>query len=955
MLTRAIRTPTRSTSIYKPTLQFRHNVSQKLLSPILRRTLYTPGRLKGLYEPLSPQARVVSPVHGAAKYSSGALQRMYTSESDAPAVLLVKELFYKQETQFKPTANKSKPAYSLDASILGLILGALETNKFNDQKVKQFIIDQWRAEHTGITSGARLSIEKINNILTLIEKTYQEDKNEGRSILLAYLYTKADPTSDHDMIHYLSSLSLYMPIFKSAQEKLKHIAIQEEHATLLSKIKANINSIKDYFLGKKEVYTPKEYAAIRETLLSPEVTEKSKINLALEENFEQTVAAILMEKQLSSAFPPEVMQGWVQYKKHLFFPDCVETAIRDFLNCLLYDQKTQSFDLSLLPKSLVLDNDFKQFYTKYNTVDTVNTQKTRQAFLYLIAAIPGVSYAHSDYNLKPGDILQNLPIIMNKFLGTNIQNVSELGKVLSDEHRTIQCTLEKVDDTTNNIIISIHTPHLTQEMQLYFTPGHGRIEIPARDLHQTKEYFLNPVELANKYALSQEAQTLFSIQSNVYAVSKISDKQPPSAFYSLRAKTDSDKFDIINEIARFPHNKDLTDYAYTLYKSMSPAIQINTVNMVYRIAPFNPKFNNAYTIIKPENEVQTISLVQDILKYASNNSEAVEYAYTLFNSLPVGIKVSNILGSILKSGVWETNKNFENFCLEYLKYTISVAEIIGFLTPDFVKKLHAKLPVDQQKNLLLFVLGTLGNKADLISITNTLIHLGSDIHAQEEKTHVTPLLYAIKKGNVPIIETLIQHGASVNQVHEVNTNFAGWNFDLTLPKQQTPIDTAIIVGSEQALKTLLQHGANPNQTNATTQFPATITPLILTAQIEQLANRSPVNLAKLLLEQGADPNVGIMVDRKKFVTPLFAAINKRNPEMVDLLIQYGAKLTMVNENGNNALEQAIYDNKHLNKEDKSVQIRYDFQGNIKSMRSPELEKIIELLTNAEAKTNITNE
>src|SRR5713226_1237686 len=114
-----------------------------------KRTLYTPEKLQGLYTNLPEELRPISPVHGAAKSDSGALQKIYAVESEnpAPAVKLVQALFYQQGQQFKPTENKSNAAYALNPGVLGLVIGALEKNKLQDPQARTYIINEWRAEY----------------------------------------------------------------------------------------------------------------------------------------------------------------------------------------------------------------------------------------------------------------------------------------------------------------------------------------------------------------------------------------------------------------------------------------------------------------------------------------------------------------------------------------------------------------------------------------------------------------------------------------------------------------------------------------------------------------------------------------------------------------------------------------------------------------------------------------
>ncbi|HSC24878.1 MAG TPA: hypothetical protein VLB80_01505 [Candidatus Babeliales bacterium] len=155
-----------------------------------KRTIYTPEKLYGLYEPFSEKARSVSPLYGAAKYESKVLEKMYSMESETSAIQLVQELFHKQGPQFKPTENKSKAAYSLTPEIIGLILGALESGKLNDEDVRKYIFNEWRIAHKILTDGSKLSDNKINKVLNLIVKEYEHDKESARSIVLVFYMQK---------------------------------------------------------------------------------------------------------------------------------------------------------------------------------------------------------------------------------------------------------------------------------------------------------------------------------------------------------------------------------------------------------------------------------------------------------------------------------------------------------------------------------------------------------------------------------------------------------------------------------------------------------------------------------------------------------------------------------------------------------------------------------------------
>ncbi len=203
-----------------PLFSMRINRSSKLRNlkkPPQKRTLLTTQQLN-FNQPFTQSAEEIHPLRGAITVETGAMKRMYAVEYQAFGPQLVKELFYQQQSQFKPTVNKSKAAYALSPGILGLVIGALETNKLQDPATREYIINQWIDEFKRI-SGEKKSVSKtkIEQLLTLIEQTYKNDKENAREILLGFLYAKALPDNDHDMLHYLAGLSQFMTIFENQE------------------------------------------------------------------------------------------------------------------------------------------------------------------------------------------------------------------------------------------------------------------------------------------------------------------------------------------------------------------------------------------------------------------------------------------------------------------------------------------------------------------------------------------------------------------------------------------------------------------------------------------------------------------------------------------------------------------------------------------------------------------
>ncbi|KAL2900586.1 Ankyrin-1 [Bienertia sinuspersici] len=120
---------------------------------------------------------------------------------------------------------------------------------------------------------------------------------------------------------------------------------------------------------------------------------------------------------------------------------------------------------------------------------------------------------------------------------------------------------------------------------------------------------------------------------------------------------------------------------------------------------------------------------------------------------------------------------------------------------------------------------------------------------------LTPLHYAAEKGRKDQLRLLISKGAEV---------------DAPSTSKGTPLQCAAGNGMKDAVKILLDYKANPN---ATSHF----TPLIVAI----LANS--VDCVRLLLKNGADPNLGVRGEK-----PLFVAVSEGMIEIIKCLLKAGA-------------------------------------------------------------------
>lgn len=851
-------------------------VNRAMPAMIQKRTLYTAPKLKGLYDPLTQEAKSVSPLFGAAEYESKALQRRYGTESSAPAIELVQELFYQQGPQFKPTANKSKAAYALTPGILGLVIGALESGKLQDPEVRKYIIDQWRNEYARITQDKRsFSATKIDTLLSLIESEYARDQYSVRSILLGFLYAKAIPDNDHDMIHYFAGVNRYIPVFADQSspmaEKVKVYVTQkdmpkkesvlpEREVTFFDKIASALQAMKEYFVGssdKKPTYEPETLAFIRSELRKKPA--KEAIREALGEKFELTLSAIIDEKRVSSLYPPKIIQSSYGYRGQVERPNCVETAIQDLLDIMLYDPKLKSFDLSLLPSELKLNDDFKKFYSDYSGIDMINSKQCGQAFMNLVSDVPGVNYVKGNYELSAQYSENNFLVLLNHFFGINAQNLNELGQKLSDDRREITFMFNPAStQTTKKMSMNIKNKQTNQALyaDFCFTAGHGWLEASERDkqgLKKLEKKILDPQELAQNYRVTPTARALFSLQPDTNELLRISSEIPPSSYYAFEVESENQKISVIRKIvqdmdvwnqtpAYYKSLAEPFDYACTLYSQLGVDSQRQVLYPIIRAGIRSGRWdsnthiknifiNNTFDVLKVAVELCS----GHVMSYA----KFMDFIKELYQLLPDDKK--------------------RGFISEILLCTAETS----IISTNFIMALYELVAADSHKRtfladmLSISVLFKLNPSIDYLAIAKKCIEHGADLDASPwSGTCVTPLIAAILVRDIRLIDLLVSHGASVNT----------------------------LIDDEENKSFLKKLGGNRRIYNA-----RKITPLGVA--ITKLWN---FDVVKYLLEHGADPNVSNMAQdswrRWMNGSPIFFAINESDIDAVNLLIQWGANV-----------------------------------------------------------------
>ncbi|CAG9794593.1 unnamed protein product [Diatraea saccharalis] len=159
-----------------------------------------------------------------------------------------------------------------------------------------------------------------------------------------------------------------------------------------------------------------------------------------------------------------------------------------------------------------------------------------------------------------------------------------------------------------------------------------------------------------------------------------------------------------------------------------------------------------------------------------------------------------------------------------------------------------------------------------------LISFGADVNAMADarNDYRTVMHYAVLSGNTDVVTLLIKQGARVNyQCPELS--------------KPSPLDLAILKGDVAMVQLLLDAGAEVNASSSVIGSPLHV------ACSDNISNRKEI--VKILLEEGADPNLKVFNDDdgaqlRPALAEYLASNNEPNIDIVHLLLKYGARVIM---------------------------------------------------------------
>jgi uncharacterized protein len=189
-----------------------------------------------------------------------------------------------------------------------------------------------------------------------------------------------------------------------------------------------------------------------------------------------------------------------------------------------------------------------------------------------------------------------------------------------------------------------------------------------------------------------------------------------------------------------------------------------------------------------------------------------------------------------------------------------------------------------------------------VSILQVLLAGGAEIN--QKKSGRTAFLAACERGNLEVVEFLLDHGA-----HAIDKTDAG----------KPALEFAVNSGKSEVVRTLLSHGANPNATGLEGSSMLVISILanniecveaLLQAGAEANAEqglplltataKGYANIVMSLLKHDADPNL------RRYEAPLLSAAAGGYTEIVRMLVEHGANPNAGSEDGYTPLIAASF-------------------------------------------------
>ncbi|HEY3838876.1 MAG TPA: ankyrin repeat domain-containing protein [Bryobacteraceae bacterium] len=265
--------------------------------------------------------------------------------------------------------------------------------------------------------------------------------------------------------------------------------------------------------------------------------------------------------------------------------------------------------------------------------------------------------------------------------------------------------------------------------------------------------------------------------------------------------------------------------------------------------------------------LRNLAMVEQLIAAGANASAANRYHITPL-SLACGNGDAPMIQVLLKAGV-DPNSISEEGQTALMSASLSGDVNAVRLLLAHGAKVNVAEPVRGQTALMWAA--SEGNTGAV----ELLIEFGADAKAKS-KSGFTPLLFAVRNGHKEALLVLLAHGANANDV---------------APDGTSALNVAVVNACFEVAAVLLDHGADPNARDARGSALHTLAWLRKPgsdggnglgkrsyAPPLQTGNMSALELAKVLLEHGANPNARITLRERPFAREGVT----RNPPLIHL-------------------------------------------------------------------------
>ena len=197
-----------------------------------------------------------------------------------------------------------------------------------------------------------------------------------------------------------------------------------------------------------------------------------------------------------------------------------------------------------------------------------------------------------------------------------------------------------------------------------------------------------------------------------------------------------------------------------------------------------------------------------------------------------------------------------------------------------------------------------------------------------KKSPVTPLIVAVRNGNLDCVKALLKYGAEIEGRGDFMHIFEDDSCPVPYNYKCTPLFVAATCGNVEILRFLVENGANVNATDdfgvtplmaaVENQFLDAVTFLIDQGADVNLQDGSGLTVLHYATEVSIDPssclivkqlinrgaNINAVTNDEK-LTPLMLACKNKNVSVVNCLLQNGANVVLTSDNGWTALHFVV--------------------------------------------------